>query len=222
MKKAIHASLFHCASSKDKDYLHLHCPEGSDSWCRFKKDKANRANTCKHWNDLPLDVIKEIKPIFQRLSEDSLLNKCLDGKTQNQNKYLNGMVWERVPKLVIVRSEVLQLWVYDAVSHFNIRSQAAIKCLRLLELPLVNYAWLNSSKLIRFELEKQTIGSKRRTRGEEQDKNKVTQREKKEKVTKAREKRVKRMHLVHFNEDNWEIGLNHVKSIDCMKTDSLT
>ena len=36
MKKTIHASLMHCASSKDRD-LHQHCPDGGDSWCKFKR-----------------------------------------------------------------------------------------------------------------------------------------------------------------------------------------
>ena len=41
MKKGIHASLFHCASSRDNDY-HNHCLEGPDSWCGFMKYRANR------------------------------------------------------------------------------------------------------------------------------------------------------------------------------------
>ena len=45
----------------------------------------------------------------------------------NQYESLNGMVWERVPKVMFVGSEVLQLGPYDVLSHFNIGSQAAIK-----------------------------------------------------------------------------------------------
>ena len=134
MKKAIYASLFHCASSADSNY-HGHCPEGPESWCGFQRDKVNRTNTFKHGTGLPLDVREEIKPIYKRLSEDSLLSKCLDGKTQNQNESLNGMVWERVPKGVFVGSEVLQLGVYDAVAHFNIGSRAAIKVFESLGIP---------------------------------------------------------------------------------------
>ena len=33
MKKAIHASLIHCAST-EQGPLHDHCPTGSASWCR--------------------------------------------------------------------------------------------------------------------------------------------------------------------------------------------
>lgn len=119
---------------KDSNY-HGHCPEGPESWCGFQRDKVNRTNTFKHGTGLPLDVREEIKPIYKRLSEDSLLSKCLDGKTQNQNESLNGMVWERVPKGVFVGSEVLQLGVYDAVAHFNIGSRAAIKVFESLGIP---------------------------------------------------------------------------------------
>ena len=94
--------------------------EGPDSWCGFMKDKATSTNNFKHENGLPEEVIKEVKPIYQTLSDDSLLQKCLDGKTQNQNESLNGMMWERVPKGVFVGSEVEQLGVDDAVSHFHI------------------------------------------------------------------------------------------------------
>ena len=63
----------------------------------------------KHGAGLPLAVIKEVKAEYVRLSEDNLLKKFLHGKTQNQNKYLNGMVWQRIPKEVHVGSETLPI-----------------------------------------------------------------------------------------------------------------
>ena len=39
------------------------------------------------------------------------------------------MIWDRVPKDVFVEAEILELGVYDAVSHFNIGSQAALDIL---------------------------------------------------------------------------------------------
>ena len=58
-----------------------------------------------------------------------MLKRCLDGKTQNQNESLNGMIWDCVPKGVFIGSETLQLGVYDAVAHFNIGCQAAVNVL---------------------------------------------------------------------------------------------
>jgi len=129
MKKAIHASLFHCAS-KDAMPLHDHCPTGSNSWCKFQKDKANGTNTFKHGSGLPLNVIAKVKPEYVRLSDENLLNKCLHGKTQNQNESLNGMIWQRLPKEVYVGREILELGMYDAVAHFNIGSTTVLKLLQ--------------------------------------------------------------------------------------------
>lgn len=115
MKKAIHASFMHCASSEAR-LFHDQCPTGSTSWCRYQQDKANRTNLYKHGTGLPLAVIKEVKPEYVRLTEDNLLKKYLHGKTRNQNESLNGMVWQRIPKEVYVGSETLQLGLYDAVA----------------------------------------------------------------------------------------------------------
>ena len=60
MKKAIHASLMHCASI-EASKLHDHCPTGSASWCRYQTDKANNTNFYKHGAGLPLEVISKIK-----------------------------------------------------------------------------------------------------------------------------------------------------------------
>ena len=43
MKKAIHASFFHCASSERRD-LHTHCPTRPSSWCGYQRDR----NSFKH------------------------------------------------------------------------------------------------------------------------------------------------------------------------------
>ena len=97
MKKAIHASLMHCVSSESRP-LHDHCPTGSTSWCRYQQDKANRTSLYEHGPGLPVQIIGKLKPEYVRLSEDSLPEKCLHGKTQNRNEAVNGMIWQRIPK----------------------------------------------------------------------------------------------------------------------------
>ena len=81
MKQAVIASLFHCASNESRK-LHDYCPVGPNSWCGYQRDRASY----KHGPGLPLAVIAKVKPVYQRLSEDGLLQKCLHGKTQNQMK----------------------------------------------------------------------------------------------------------------------------------------
>ena len=90
-----------CASSESH-------PTGSTSWCKYQQDKANRTSLYKHGPGLPLQVIAKVKPGYVRLSDDTLLEKYLHGKTQNRNKALNGMVPQRIPKEVYVRREILR------------------------------------------------------------------------------------------------------------------
>ena len=74
-----------------------------------------------------------------RLSEDNLLQKCLHGKTQNQNESLNGMVWQRIPKEVYVGNEKLQLGLFNEVSHFKIGSLTVIRLYQALFIPPGKY-----------------------------------------------------------------------------------
>ena len=125
MTKAIHSTLFHVASSKQNNY-HVQCPVGKSSWCRYQKDIACRTTTYKPGPGLPLSVIQHVKPIYNDLSKNELLEKCLHGKTQNQNESFNGMIWERLPKTKYVSSVQLKFGVYDAVSNFNIGRKASV------------------------------------------------------------------------------------------------
>jgi hypothetical protein len=128
MKAEIYASIIHCVSSKKRN-LHTWCLDGPDSWCRFKQDKANNTDLYNCGRGLSDNIIAQIRPI--RLSSNDLLVKCLDGKTQNQNESLNGMIWNRLPKIIFVRGNVLQLGVYDAVAHFfNMGSRAFVDILQ--------------------------------------------------------------------------------------------
>ena len=101
MKEAILAALFHCASSSENEY-HTYCPDGRDSWCGIKADKAKGTSTFTPGAGLPLNVIAEVKPSFDRLSHDHLLQKWLYGLTQNQNESFNRMTWDRVPNSTFV------------------------------------------------------------------------------------------------------------------------
>ena len=114
MKTAISAILKHNASTDDKPN-HVDCPIGEDTWCGYNKDSA----TYVHKNPLPETVANKIHPVFQRLSTDSLLNKCVDGLTQNAVESLNSVVWGKCPKEIFVGTTTVQLALDDAVAHYN-------------------------------------------------------------------------------------------------------
>ena len=53
------------------------------------------------------------------MSDDNLLQKCLHGKTENNDESLNGLIWKRCPKDVFVGCVTLELVVASAVIPFN-------------------------------------------------------------------------------------------------------
>ena len=76
------------------------------------KDKKNNINLPKFIHDI-------IKPIFEDLSKDELLSKCLHGQTQNANESLNNIIWLKCPKRVYVKRSTLEMGVNAAVLEFN-------------------------------------------------------------------------------------------------------
>ena len=56
------------------------------------------------------DITVQLKPTFERLSDDGLLSRCLDGKTQNQNESLNGINLGTVAKTNICRLGRTATW----------------------------------------------------------------------------------------------------------------
>ena len=124
MQKAV--QLFHVASSESNNYHTASCPPGKDSWCKFQKDKEAETSTHKHGPGLPHSVTQHIKPIFENLSSDKLLQECLHGKTQNQNEAFNGTIWKRLPKTKFVSLLQLKFGVYGVVDSFNIGRKASV------------------------------------------------------------------------------------------------
>jgi len=75
------------------------------------------------------DVLENVleKPIFNDLSKDSLLEKCVDGLTQNQNECFNGYVWKRIPKDTYTGFDQFKFGIFDAVGVFNIGRKATLR-----------------------------------------------------------------------------------------------
>ena len=75
---------------------------------------------------MPLDIVMKLKPIFAELSDESLLEKCLHGKTQSQNKSFNSMIWDHMPKTRYMSLTQLELGMYDAIADSNIGKKASV------------------------------------------------------------------------------------------------
>ena len=85
-------------------------------WCPVHNGDLDKANR----HSLPRFVIKAIKPMFDALSLDSLLLKCVHGGTQNVNESFHHVIWNRCLKTVFVgKRKRLQIAVHEAAIVFN-------------------------------------------------------------------------------------------------------
>lgn len=120
MKKAIWATYYH-KNSTDEKPQHMYCPSGSDSWCKWRKAEAN--NTLQNFShdqvSLNDTVLKVIKPIYESLSSDDLLERCLGAATQNSNESLNSLIWIFAPKHVHSGPKTVEIAIFLAVIIFN-------------------------------------------------------------------------------------------------------
>ena len=91
------------------------CPNDENNWCSYQLDKVN--GTLKYIStiNIPVNIFNIIKSIFQYLSKDELLLKCLHGQTQNKNETLNAIIWTQCPKSIFVERSTLEIGVNSAI-----------------------------------------------------------------------------------------------------------
>ncbi|GFX35893.1 uncharacterized protein TNCV_4214151 [Trichonephila clavipes] len=122
MKTAIYASLMHCSSTDIKP-MHGKCPEGESSWCFYKRAIAKGETPGSHSSMktyLSPQVVEKIMPVYQRLASDTILERCVAGKTQNSNESLHSCIWRKCPKEVFVSKRRLEIAVTDAIEKHNL------------------------------------------------------------------------------------------------------
>jgi len=120
LKKRIFAILFHL-SSTDQNPKHQHCPTGSNSWCFWQRALANSVDPGPHKDHetVPTDIGKRMVPIFQRLSEESLLQRCSRHGTQNPNESLHNLIWRLCPKIDFVGRKTVETAVLLSLCQFS-------------------------------------------------------------------------------------------------------
>ena len=122
MKTAILATLYHCSSTDDKPQ-HTKCPALPDSWCFYNRAIALGKQTGSHTKNvhtpLSIQVLTKIIPVYQRLASNALLERCLEGRTQNFNESLHSMIWNRCPKHKSASKRKVEIAVASAVTEFN-------------------------------------------------------------------------------------------------------
>ncbi|KYN11371.1 hypothetical protein ALC57_16474 [Trachymyrmex cornetzi] len=129
IKKAMWATYYHLISTDEKPQ-HSYCPEGLDSWCKYQKCKAeNKEETFIHPPAFNKDTAI-LKPIYEELSSDDLLKRCLDRNTQNNNEAFNHCVWNLAPKHIFIGQKTLEIAAWTAAYTFN---ESFLSVLKIME-----------------------------------------------------------------------------------------
>lgn len=132
VKNSILATLHHCAST-DESPRHSKCPTGENSWCFYNRALANEEVPGRHAENIktPLNklVLENIAPIYKRLTDTTLLEKCLKGQTQNANESLHSFIWRKCDKTRSVSRRLVELAVAEGVSEYNFGNTAFISTL---------------------------------------------------------------------------------------------
>ncbi|XP_044577450.1 uncharacterized protein LOC123260423 [Cotesia glomerata] len=120
MKREIWATYLHKILT-DKKPQHMNCPPGPDSWCKWQKAAAEGTEDDFHHENPPLTdkVLIVMKPIYECLSDDSLLERCLGSETQNNNESLNSLIWTFAPKHIHAGSQTIEIANCLEVCIFN-------------------------------------------------------------------------------------------------------
>lgn len=136
MKKAIWATLKHKASTNEKPQ-HEDCPQGEDSWCTWQQAKAQgNLSDYEHKPALSSDVLKAITPIYEELSNENLLTRCVGGYTQNSNESLNAMIWSLAPKQTFSGAKTVDIASYCAASIFNEGYSSILKMMDVMNIKI--------------------------------------------------------------------------------------
>lgn len=121
MHTAVWATYYHVTSTDEKPN-HSFCPHGPYSWCKYNAAIAKNEPPPKSRYNLPYAVSNALRPVYERLSDKKLLQRCQRGKTQNANESLHSIIWSLVPKEKNASLFAVEAAVAEAVMRFNLGS----------------------------------------------------------------------------------------------------
>jgi len=127
MRKEIWATYYHKISTDEKPQHHL-CPIGKDSWCKWHQHEA-KGTVYSHPPALDEETQQILKQIYEDLSENDLLERCLGSNTQNNNESFNSCVWRLVPKHIFCGKKILEIATQTAACIFNEGHRPILKIL---------------------------------------------------------------------------------------------
>lgn len=124
MRNAIYASIHHAVSTDDRPQ-HEKCPKGESSWCFYQAAKAKNEVPGPHKKKIkraPLNELcfQKILPLYERLTDDSLLNRCARCLTQNANESLHSVIWNKCSKEIFVSRPRVKIAASLGVCEYNL------------------------------------------------------------------------------------------------------
>ncbi|KAH7968877.1 hypothetical protein HPB52_012107 [Rhipicephalus sanguineus] len=150
MKRAVEATLLHMTSTDDAP-KHSKCPEGASSWCKYNRALANGESPPSHKNALPACVGAALEPVFARLSDESLLARCCEGKTQNASESLHSVIWTQTSKNGNASLESVKRAAAEAVAIYNQGRRATNESIA------ASLGYIAGDCLVRRSLEKDSL-----------------------------------------------------------------
>ncbi|RUS84766.1 hypothetical protein EGW08_007450 [Elysia chlorotica] len=180
MKRAVIAVVDH-SSSTDQEPLHQNCPEGEDSWCFFQKAQARGLPAEPHAENVGHPICKlvadHIRPVFERMSSDDLLSRCILQMTQNANRSAHAVIWARCPKHQFVNRDRVTVAVALGVAEFNFESQSTRKFLQHQNLPVGSETAIRGKKMDHTRTQKAQAAVREKARRHRQLQAEAKQRE---------------------------------------------
>jgi hypothetical protein len=107
------ATPYHVTST-DRNPQHHFCPE--NSWCWYKNEESEQKS---HEPYLLEELLPVILPVYERLSDEKLLERCERVATQNANECVNGQIWLRCPKTLWMGRKSIMIGAVMGVLVFN-------------------------------------------------------------------------------------------------------
>lgn len=101
-----------------------------------------------------VEIFNAVKLIYEELSSDDLLNRCIGGFTQNSNESFNATGWSMVPKSVSCGKSVLDIAANLSVCIYNDGLSSIMHIMQALDITIgsnyYNFCVENDERRIKF------------------------------------------------------------------------
>ncbi|XP_077277655.1 uncharacterized protein LOC143905880 [Temnothorax americanus] len=126
------------------------------------------------FSTLPKTVLDSIKPIYENLSNDKLLERCVGGYTQNSNESFNQLIWKIAPKTMHSGAKIVNIAAFLATCTFNNGVTSLLEVMNVLGISVGSGAHLyaaqeDETRIAKAELQAQEQTKEGRIRRRQQN-----------------------------------------------------